>query len=175
MYFIESIRLRLIPLTTQQLQLHASDYLGLQKSLGLSPRPMKMEEEFQSEFDDALANYWLPETAANVANYQWFTNWLIVEKESNSVAGGIGVAGMPNDNGETEMGYGLDEDFRGKGIATEAVECLMKWVFKHPAAHALTAQTPVRLPLSQRVLVKAGFSQVKEENGIILWRKAKVG
>ena len=173
MYFIESTRLRLIPLTTQQLQLQASDYLGLQKSLGLTPRLMKMEEEFQVEFDDALANYWLPETAANVANYQWYTNWLIVEKESNSVAGGIGVAGMPNDEGETEIGYGLDEEFRGKGIAKEAVECLMKWVFKHPAAQALIAQTPVRFPLSQRVLEKAGFFQVKEENGIILWRKHK--
>jgi len=173
MHFIESIRLRLIPLTTQQLQLHASDYLGLQKSLGLSPRLMKMEEEFQLEFDDALANYWLPETAANVANYQWYTNWLIVEKETNSVAGGIGVAGMPNDNGETEIGYGIDEDFRGKGIATEAVECLSRWAFKHPAVAALTAQTPVRLPLSQRVLLKSGFTQVSEDNGIIVWRKTK--
>jgi RimJ/RimL family protein N-acetyltransferase len=173
MFYIESNRLRLIPLTTHQLQLYASDYLGLQKSLGLTPRPMQMEEYFQNEFDDALANYWLPETAANASNYQWFTNWLIVDKEQNCVAGGIGVAGLPNDQGETEIGYGIDQAFRGKGVATEAVGCLATWVFKHPASKTLIAQTPVDLVSSQRVLIKAGFERISAENGIILWRKMK--
>ncbi len=157
MFYIESNRLQLIPLTTSQLQLHASDYLGLQKSLGLTPRLMQMEEYFQNEFDDALANYWLPETAANGSNYQWFTNWLIVDKTQNCVAGGIGVAGLPNDQGETEIGYGIDQSYRGRGIATEALTCLTQWVFKHPAAKALIAHTPVDLIHSQRVLAKAGF------------------
>lgn len=173
MFYIESNRLRLIPLNTQQLQLHASDYLGLQKSLGLTPRIMQMEAYFQHEFEDALANYWLPETAANGVNYQWFTNWLIIEKAANCVAGGIGVAGLPNDQGETEIGYGIDQAFRGKGIATEALNCLAGWVFKHPASKALIAQTPVDLIQSQQVLSKAGFERVSEENGIILWRKIK--
>jgi [ribosomal protein S5]-alanine N-acetyltransferase len=173
MFYIESNRLRLIPLNTQQLQLHASDYLSLQKSLGLTPCVMQMEAYFLHEFEDALANYWLPETAANSVNYQWFTNWLIIDKDANCVVGGIGVAGLPNDQGETEIGYGIDQAFRGKGIATEAVNCLVAWVFKHPAAKALIAQTPVDLVQSQQVLSKAGFVRVSEENGIILWRKIK--
>ena len=118
MYYLESNRLQLIPLNTQQLQLHASDYEALQQSLGLIPRPMLMEEYFRNEFDDALINYWLPETAANASNYKWFTNWLIVHKSDNCVAGGIGVAGMPNDQGETEIGYGIDQDYRRQGKAT---------------------------------------------------------
>lgn len=171
MFQLESARLRLIPLTTTQLQLHAADYDALQRSLGLVPRQMQMEEYFQHEFEDALANYWLPETAANASRYEWFTNWLIVYKEDNCVVGGIGVAGLPNDRGETEIGYGIDQSYRGKGIATEAVECLSTWVFKHRAVEALIAHTPVTLTNSHRVLLKAGFEQISKNEGLILWRK----
>lgn len=173
MYYLESNRLRLIPLNTQQLQLHASDYEILQRSLGLTPRPMLMEEYFQNEFDDALINYWLPETAANVTNYKWFTNWLIVHKSDNCVAGGIGVAGMPNDQGETEIGYGIDQDYRRQGIATEALESLVSWVFQHSFVKAVIAHTPLDLQNSQHVLERAGFERISEENGLILWRKTK--
>ncbi len=171
MFQLESTRLRLIPLNTTQLQLHAADYDALQRSLGLVPRPMQMEEYFQNEFDDALANYWLPETAANASRYEWFTNWLIVYKSENCVAGGIGVAGLPNEQGETEIGYGIDQSFRGQGVATEALECLAEWVFKNRALKALIAHTPVALVNSQRVLMKAGFEQISENEGLILWRK----
>lgn len=173
MHHLESNRLRLIPLNTQQLQLHASDYEALQRSLKLTPRQMLMEEYFKNEFDDALINYWLPETAANASNYKWFTNWLIVHKQDNCVAGGIGVAGLPNDQGETEIGYGLDQTFRGQGIATEALECLIHWVFQYSFAKAVIAHTPIDLQSSQRVLQRAGFERVSEENGLILWRKMK--
>ena len=173
MFYLESTRLRLIPLNTTQLQLHASDYEALQRTLGLVPRPMLMEEYFQKEFDDALANYWLPETAANVSSYEWFTNWLIVHKEDNCVAGGIGVAGLPDDNGETEVGYGVDQSYRRQGIATEALECLAQWVFKHAASSALIAHTPADLLNSQNVLIKSGFEQIEEKEGLILWRKLK--
>jgi RimJ/RimL family protein N-acetyltransferase len=173
MHYLDSNRLRLIPLTTQQLQLHASDYEALQQSLGLTPRSMLMEEYFQAEFDDALANYWLPETAANASAFQWFTNWLIVHKTDNCVVGGIGVAGLPNDSGETEIGYGLDQAYRGQGIATEALDCLMKWVFQHAFVKALIAHTPVHLFNSQRVLQRAGFDRISEEKGLVLWRKMR--
>lgn len=173
MFYIESNRLRLIPLDTSQLQLHASDYESLQQSLGLIPRTMLMEEYFQNEFNDALLNYWLPETAANVSNYKWFTNWLIVHKLENCVVGGIGVAGLPNDQGETEIGYGLDQTFRGKGIATEALMCLVNWVFQHSFSKAIIAHTLIEAPNSQRVLQRAGFERISDEKGLILWRKMK--
>jgi ribosomal-protein-alanine N-acetyltransferase len=173
MYSLESNRLRLIPLNMQQLQLHASDYEALQQSLGLIPRPMLMEKYFQKEFNDALINYWLPETAANASNYKWFTNWLIVHKSDNCVAGGIGVAGMPNDQGETEIGYGIDQDYRRQGIATEALESLVNWVFQHSFSNAVIAHTPIELQNSQRVLQRAGFERISEENGLFLWRKMK--
>ncbi|MEZ4903463.1 MAG: GNAT family N-acetyltransferase [Spirosomataceae bacterium] len=173
MFYIESNRLRLIPLTTAQLQHHATDYRAFQLSLGLVPRDMRMEAYFQEEFDDALANYWLPETAANSTQFQWFTNWLIVHKTDNCVVGGIGVAGLPNDEGETEIGYGIDQDYRRQGIATEALVCLLSWVFKHSFCKAVIAHTLLASNDSAGVLLKAGFMKMKEENPIVLWRKVR--
>jgi len=173
MLYIESERLRLIPLDTSQLQLHATDYEALQRSLGLMPRQMQMEEYFQQEFNDALANYWLPETAANSTQFQWFTNWLIIYKTDNCVAGGVGVAGLPNDDGETEIGYGIDQTYRRQGIASEALECLVSWVFRHDFCKAVFAHTLIESNGSSDVLLKAGFERVKEENNLVLWRKVK--
>lgn len=173
MLYIETERLKLIPLDTNQLQLHATDYESLQRSLGLSPRPMQMEEFFQKEFDDALANYWLPETAANTANFQWFTNWVIVYKSDNCIVGGIGVAGMPNDEGETEIGYGIDQAYRRQGVALEALQCLLAWVFQHAFCKVVLANTLLESNNSSGVLLKAGFERVKEENKLVFWRKIK--
>ena len=53
----------------------------------------------------------------------------------------------------------------------EALEGLAEWAFKHRALKALIAHTPVALVNSQRVLMKAGFEQISENEGLILWRK----
>ncbi|MFN4144284.1 MAG: GNAT family N-acetyltransferase [Runella sp.] len=173
MFELETPRLRLIALTFEQLRLHATDYTALQHSLGLTPYEMHLEPPFQAEFDDALVNYWLPETAANTSHYQWFTNWLIVLKSASKVIGGIGVTGLPDEQGETEIGYSIAPDYRGRGIATEAVMYFSEWVFRHPNAHTLIARTPTETLASQRVLTKAGFSKINEENHVILWKKRR--
>lgn len=173
MKYIESSRLRLIPLTLDQLLLYKNDYDALCLALGLCPSPIDMEAVFQAEFDDALVNYWIPQTAANQAYYRWFTNWLIVEKSTNCPIGGIGTAGLPNENGETEIGYGLGIAHRQKGYATEALSLLSEWVLKHIFVVAVIAHTPIELADSQRVLEKVGFIKVSEEAGILLWRKTR--
>ena len=175
MFFIESPRLRLIPLTNEQLQLHIDDHSHLQKTLGLLPQDLEMESFFQAEMDDAMVTYWLPQTSAHESDYQWFTNWLIVLRAENRCVGGIGLAGLPNEKGETEIGYGMDERYRGRGIAVEALNCLVEWAFEHPHLTAIIAHTPADLLNSQRVLEKTDFELIKEEEGrMLLWRKGKI-
>ena len=77
--------------------------------------------------------------------------------------GGIGFAGLPDDEGATEIGYALDEKFRGKGIATEAVQALSDWAFQDPDLHKLRAETPVDNVESQRVLEKNNFQKTGQK------------
>jgi RimJ/RimL family protein N-acetyltransferase len=77
--------------------------------------------------------------------------------------GGIGFAGLPDDEGATEIGYALDEKFRGKGIATEAVQVLSEWAFKDTGLQIIRAETPVDNVGSQRVLGKNNFQKTGEK------------
>lgn len=168
MFYIESERLRLIPLNLHQLRIYNhSEALAI--NLGLEVAKVETEPFFQTEFDDALQNYWLPQVEKNADNYVWFTNWLVVQKQENIGIGGIGLAGLPNENGESEIGYGMDLKQRGKGYATEALVCLSQWAFQNENLKIIVAHTPLDLLNSQRVLQKAGFLLIKTENELLRW------
>lgn len=168
MFYIESERLRLIPLNLHQLRMY-TNHEALAENLSLKSAKVETEPLFQREFDEALQKHWTPLVEQNPDNYMWYTNWLIVLKEENLAVGGIGVTGLPDENGACETGYGMDLNHRGKGYATEALVCLSKWAFLNPDLKTIIAHTPVDLLNSQRVLQKAGFRLIKTENELLLW------
>jgi RimJ/RimL family protein N-acetyltransferase len=77
--------------------------------------------------------------------------------------GGIGLAGLPDNEGTSEIGYALDQKFRGQGIATEAVQALTEWAFQDAGLQVLRAETPVDNAGSQRVLEKNRFQKTGEK------------
>jgi ribosomal-protein-alanine N-acetyltransferase len=168
MFYIESERLKLIPLNLHQLRIYNNPE-ALAENLGLKAAKVETEPFFQNEFDDALQNHWAPLVEKNPDNYIWYTNWLIVSKEENVAVGGIGITGLPDEKGECETGYGMDLNHRGKGYATEALVCLAQWAFQNPGLKAIIAHTLIDGLNSQRVLQKAGFQSVKTESELVLW------
>ncbi|PYV46421.1 MAG: hypothetical protein DMG92_18090 [Acidobacteria bacterium] len=50
---------------------------------------------------------------------------LIVEHSSNTVIGSINLKGPPDAEGDVEIGWGLNEGYRGQGYATEAAAAAM--------------------------------------------------
>ena len=52
--------------------------------------------------------------------------YAIALKESNLLIGSVGM-GLENTVNEVEMAYFLDEDYQGKGYATEALSALFNW------------------------------------------------
>jgi ribosomal-protein-alanine N-acetyltransferase len=83
-----------------------------------------------------------------------------------TVVGSIGFFGPPSPSGdgvpETEVGYGLVEDARGAGVATEALTALLR--------DADTAGVRIRASVlpdnapSIRVLAKCGFTELRGSN-----------
>lgn len=168
MFYIESERLRLIPLNLYQLSIYIH-HEALAENLGLKSAKVETEPFFQREFDDALQNHWTPLVEQNPDNYCWFTNWLIVLKEENIAIGGIGLTGLPDADGACETGYGMDLNHRGKGYATEALVCLSRWAFQSPALKTIIAHTLAEGLASQKVLQKAGFRFVETAGDLLLW------
>jgi len=154
----------LIPLNHQQLQVwQKSGRKDLEKILDLQHNPWELELFYEQETSTALKEYWIPQTARFPLDYYWYTNWEIILNSSSCSVGGLGLAGLPDNEGTTEIGYALDQKYRGLGIATEAVQALSDWAFQDQGLQLLRAETPVDNAGSQRVLIKNEFKKTGEK------------
>ena len=96
---------------------------------------------------------------------------LIVERSSNTVIGSINLKGPPNAEGDVEIGWGLNEDARGKGYATEASAAIVRWVSKQPRVATVSATIPDDNYSSQRVAERLGFARTGNvRRNLPLWR-----
>lgn len=159
---ITSQRLTLIPLSNKLLSIwNQKGRVELEKALKLNPNHWAVNELTTAESDDALKNFWIPQTQLNPENFRWVTNWEIVLKSQNISIGGIGFGGYPVD-GVTEIGYLIDEHYQKNGFATEALTCLLDWAFANPILKTVFADTPKDNLPSQNVLLKNGFKKTGE-------------
>jgi len=170
MFFIESERLKLMPLTHQQLLLLRQDRALMEISIGLTPSFMLVEPLYYAEIIDALDNFWLPNTLAYPEKYLWYTGWELVLKSTNTSIGGMGFAGYPNDNGEAEIGYMIDGNQHNKGFATEALQTMIAWAFTHQFVKAIVVHTYADNLPSRRLLDKCGFKQVEDVETLLTYR-----
>jgi RimJ/RimL family protein N-acetyltransferase len=165
MFVLTSSRLKLIPLDNSLLSLWRQfGREAVEKELNLRPNNIVLEKFYANEMNDAMVNYWLPMTHKFPLDFMWYTNWEIILNTSSCSVGGIGFAGLPDNEGATEIGYALDQKFRGQGIATEAVQALCEWAFQDPGLQVIRSETPVDNEGSQRVLEKNQFQKTGEKN-----------
>lgn len=84
--------------------------------------------------------------------------WGIFQKSQNDTL--VGIIEAMDFNQKVDMvtiGYYLAEDYWGKGIATEAVHMLVKYLFEEVAINRIQAEVmPLNEP-SKKVLLKNGF------------------
>jgi len=171
MFFIESERLRMIPLTHELLQLLHIGRAAMEQALGLTPSHWQVDEFYQKEIDDAMVNFWLPKTLANPNAFKWYTDWEIVLKSTNTAIGGMGFNGEPNEHSEAEVGYMIEKGHQNKGFATEALQLLINWAFTDNRVKSVIVHTYQDNLPSTRILVKCGFEEVKkDEEGLMTFQ-----
>lgn len=93
---------------------------------------------------------------------EWGAVWNINLKTGTSV-GGICFKGTPDARGTVGIGYGIDEAYRRKGYASEAVGGIVNWALAQDNVRYITAQTEPGNTISQKVLLKNGF--LRDGNG----------
>ena len=174
MFYIETQRLKLIPLTHQLLQSYQADRAFMESTLGLQASSMQIDPLYKKELQDALAYFWLPQTLEHPDDYHWYTNWEIVLKSTNTSIGGIGFIGFPDANGQTEVGYMLDEMQQGRGYALEALQRMLDWAFSDIHTAAVIARTAETNHSSRKLLIKAGFAEEGNEEGLLRFRKRRI-
>ena len=166
--YIHTQRLMLVPLSLHQLQWMLQDVNALEKSLNISIKRDFITARVQRAIGMKIGKM----QAADEGQHHWFTYWLIVIKDGDIGAGMLGFKGFPNKDGATEIGYGIDEAYQGRGYMSEAVQGLVDWAFTHPFCQTITA-TEVENPASRRLLEKLGASLVNTTDHSTSWEIRK--
>ena len=118
----------------------------------------QMEDVIASEKDPELKKAYremLEGCLEHPEQWDWYAMW-IIENEAGIHIGDLCFKGV-EDGKNPEIGYGIDDEFQGRGYATEAVKLALAWAFGHAGVAAVEAETDPDNIASQRVLAKCGF------------------
>lgn len=88
--------------------------------------------------------------------WEWYAMWMI-ELHDGTHVGELCFKGI-DDTGTAEIGYGICEEHRGHGYATEAVAAVSSWALVHPGISCVSAEVERSNTASRRVLETAGFT-----------------
>jgi ribosomal-protein-alanine N-acetyltransferase len=101
---------------------------------------------------------------------------LIVERSSSTVIGSINLKGAPDADGDVEIGWGLNEAYRGNGYATEAAAAVMRWAFEQSGVRSVSATVPDDNDASQRLARRLGFApNASTRRNLPLWKIETTG
>ena len=77
----------------------------------------------------------------NPNQWQWFAMWMIELRDGTHI-GDLCFKGLEA-NGMAEIGYGILEEYRGQGYATEAVGAVVAWALKQTGVKRVEAEKSV--------------------------------
>lgn len=115
------------------------------------PRPLV------TNYDEALAHIKMMEDKIETNEG---INWAITIKGDDKMLGVIGHYRIKPEHYRAEVGYMILPEYHGKGITTEAVQCVVDYGFNTMQLHSIEGVIDPENDASQRVLQKCGF--VKE-------------
>ena len=136
----------------------------------------EMQDMINNEPDEVLKTAYSEMLAGSLKNPGqriWHALWVLqLNDGSGRIAGSLSFKGL-NDNGMVEIGYGINPEFEGKGLMTEAVSAVVRWAANQPGVLSIEAETEHDNIASRRVLEKAGFipsGVVGQEGPRYIWR-----
>jgi len=89
----------------------------------------------------------------------------IAEKETNHLIGDIGIHISENQE-QAEIGFSLNCNWQGKGLASEAVLLAMTYIFQNSPVQKIIGITDARNESSIRLLEGIGMYKTKSEEAI---------
>lgn len=86
-------------------------------------------------------------------NYQWCIEW----KENRQAIGSLGIVQIEEDIQAMEVGYCIGEEYWNRGILSEALKEVVKFLFERVDCNRVSAKHDVCNPNSGKVMKKAGL------------------
>lgn len=169
---IETQRLTLHPLTTEQLEQAKKSPVPVARAFGASCAHVGFWESIAKRRIYTAKQ----EVIAVYPNaFLLSTTWFLVDKESMRVVGEAGFKGPPDRDDAVEIGYSMREYDRNRGYMTEAVGALVRFAFSQTKLYvkSVTAFTLPENIASHRVLMKNGFVRQPWRGKYWMWRRER--
>jgi ribosomal-protein-alanine N-acetyltransferase len=116
---------------------------------------------------------WVERVRSTTAGDPWSLSFTVKERDGQVSVGGCAFKGPPDADGMVELAYGIDEEYQGRGYATEAAAALADFAVADERVRIVRAHTKPENGASARVLEKCGFTNLGEvvdpEDGLV-WR-----
>lgn len=165
---LKTTRLRLICPEFEDMKLSGESIWKYEDKLGLAHSiPTDHGDELAAEFCGAYQYHLNQHTPMNL---MWLRIWNFIHIEHNRLIGGACFKGGPYENGEVEIGYGIDDAYQNQGYATEAIASLVEWAHQQEGVSYVTAETLKDNISSQKVLQKIGMVQYSENDENYYWK-----
>jgi len=160
---IETSRLIIKPLSYNELIKHIKSPGDLADDLALKPSKSLIDKETQ----EAILNDLLPNLSDLTKDPLFYTMWIIIERREKSIIGGICFHGQPDKNGEVEIGYGIDNEYRNKGYMTETISGFILWAKTRGEIETIKAITDKVNLSSIQVLKKNNFKISEQDDDTV--------
>ena len=164
---LETARLRLDVMTAALLNTEAHDTWHLAEALGvgLAPDwpPDHWESPVRAHITAQLTQH--PETMG------WHRYMVLTNGAKPALVGCLGA--FPGAAGDVELGYSVVGSQQRRGLASEAVEGLVRWLFGQQAVHSVSAQAYETSVASVKVMERCGMRFVGggDEAGTVKYRR----
>ncbi len=155
----ETERLELVPLTLDQLKLLRDNINVLEEKLNFVYKGEPLVGFILEYLGQQIIKI-----SENEMSYMYHAFWLLVRKSDRVVVGSAAFKGLPNQNGEIEIGYGLNKEFEHNGYMTEAVSEMCKWGLSQKGVEHIIAETDMDGYSSQHILERNGFVRYQFDN-----------
>ncbi|MEG2787806.1 MAG: GNAT family N-acetyltransferase [Romboutsia sp.] len=162
---ISTERLKILPLDEHNLELAITDFNEMEKALSLT-----ITDENIGLREKNVFKIRLNDVKDNNMKYMWYTTWIVILKSENRTIGHIMIKGYPNEKGEVNIGYYMQEQYRGNGYMNEALNKLISWIFLNSDVEYIAADTLKNNMLSQNLLKKIGMKIYREDDECFWWR-----
>ncbi len=160
----ETERLQLMPLSVEELIMLRDDIEKFEDYHNCTYKGEELEG-FMKEYLSQQIRL----ISENEALTMYISFWLLLRKSDRVVVGSAAFKGLPNEEGEIEIGYGLGKEFEHNGYMTEAVAKMCEWGLSQEGVKHIIAETDVDGFSSQRILERNGFKKLSSTSECCMW------
>lgn len=166
-FIIETERLYLRPLRRKNIELWLEDSLLLENELNCNYQNFELMGGFKKAVQERY-----PSLLKDEENYFYYSCWFLIQKKDWGVIGGADFNGSPNELGEIELRFALDEKFEHMGYMTEVLHAMCNWSFQQKDVFSVVVKGVQANYRMERLLKRCCFEPYCRKE-VVWWRREK--